>query len=166
MIRYLTGDITLTTAEAIAHGVAPNDDFKTGLGLAIREQFPSMVKDFRHYCHAHHPIPGDLFCWAGVGPAGHSIRVINLLTQEPAPTHSGEHPGKAHLEYVNHALHALARLVRDEGIKSLALPRLATGVGGLDWNDVKPVIEKVLGPLGIDVFVYETYKKGVRAASA
>ena len=44
-----------------------------------------------------------------------------------------------------------------ESFTSIALPRLATGVGGLEWSDVQPVIEDRLGALGIPVFVYNVY---------
>jgi hypothetical protein len=40
---------------------------------------------------------------------------------------------------------------------------LATGVGGLDWKDVKPLVEKHLGHLSIPVYVYGTYHPGVQA---
>jgi hypothetical protein len=43
------------------------------------------------------------------------------------------------------------------------LPKLASGVGGLDWKDVKPLIEKHLGNLEIPVYVYSTYHPGVKA---
>jgi hypothetical protein len=43
------------------------------------------------------------------------------------------------------------------------LPRLACGVGGLNWDDVKPLIEKHLGALNIPVYIYVNYQKGVKA---
>jgi O-acetyl-ADP-ribose deacetylase (regulator of RNase III) len=54
--------------------------------------------------------------------------------------------------------------VLKEGFGSLALPRLATGVGGLDWSEVKPLIASQLGDLDIPVFVYSTYLPGQAAA--
>jgi len=60
-------------------------------------------------------------------------------------------------------LHALRTLVEKEQLPSLALPRLACGITGLDWDDVRPLIEKQLGELGIPVYVYANYQKGVRA---
>jgi hypothetical protein len=47
MLREVAGDILLTKAEALAHGVAPNDNFANGLALALRERWPAMYKDFR-----------------------------------------------------------------------------------------------------------------------
>lgn len=159
MIYFVEGDILLTKAQALAHGVAPNDDFKSGLASALRQEWPSLYGDLRHYYHAHHPKPGTLSLWGGVG----GKRVINLYTQEPAPDHTHAHPGKAKLEHVNHALRALAKTIQEEQIKTIALPRVATGVGGLAWSEVKPLIENHLGGLPVAVFVYETYKPGVSA---
>jgi O-acetyl-ADP-ribose deacetylase (regulator of RNase III) len=85
------------------------------------------------------------------------------LTQEPADGSRGGHPGKARLEYVRHSLKELGKYLVKEQAESVAIPRLATGVGGLDWNDVKPVIEEQLGRIGIPVYVYEEYHAGVAA---
>ena len=158
MLKEVTGDILLTQAEAVAHGVAPNDNFASGLALSLREQWPAMYKDFRHYCQLETPKPGGLWIWSGVG----GVRVVNLFTQEPAPSH-GAKPGRATIENVNHCLKALSKCIETEKLKSVALPRLATGVGGLEWKDVKPLIEKHLGHLSIPVYVYATYQPGVQA---
>jgi O-acetyl-ADP-ribose deacetylase (regulator of RNase III) len=87
---------------------------------------------------------------------------VNLFTQEAAASHGGK-PGRATIENVNHCLKALGKVIETEKFKSVALPRLATGVGGLDWEDVKPLIEKHLGHLSIPVYVYSTYHPGVQA---
>ncbi len=162
MIHSVSGDILLSKADLIAHGVAPMDDFKSGLALALREKYPSMYKDFRHYCKTLSPKAGTAWLWAGVGQGGSTVKIAALLTQEP-PRKDGEHPGKAHLEFVNRALHDLKKMLEKEKFTSLALPRVATGVGGLDWKDVQPVIARVLGDLKIPIFIYETYRKGQAA---
>lgn len=162
MLHPVEGDILLTKCEAIAHGVAPNDDFKQGLALALRERYPSMVADYRHWCHAEARKPGEAWIWSGVGQDGHAVRVINLLTQEPAPA-KGQHPGKATTAHVNHALHALKKMVAAEGLKSIALPRLATGVGGLTWEEVHPLLHNVLDDVDCEFYVYIKYTPGVAA---
>ncbi len=162
MLHPVSGDILLTKSEAIAHGIAPNDDFKQGLALALREQYPSMVRDFRHWCHSAKPKPGEAWIWSGVGAEGRPIRVINMMTQQPSEGH-GQHPGRATLANVNHALHALKKLVEKEGLKRVALPRLATGVGGLKWDEVRPLLHKVLDDVNCEFYVYTTYKAGVQA---
>lgn len=162
MLKEVQGDLLLSGAAAIAHGVAPNDPFSQGLALSLRERAPALYKDFRHYCQTHHPRPGTLWTW--VGPDG--VRVINLFTQEPVDGHHGGQPGQASLVHVSHALKALRHLVDAERIPSLALPRLATGVGRLGWDDVKPLIVQHLGDLQVPVHVYSVYRAGVKAAAA
>ncbi|HMS39326.1 MAG TPA: macro domain-containing protein [Pyrinomonadaceae bacterium] len=159
MIKEVTGDILLTKAQAIAHGVAPNDHFSSGLALSLRELYPAMHQDFRHFCHSNSPKVGTSWLWGSAD----GKRIINLFTQEPAPNHSHAHPGKATVANVNHALRDLCPVVEKEKIKSLALPKLATGVGGLDWDDVKPLIARHLSDLGIPIFIYTTFHKGLQA---
>jgi O-acetyl-ADP-ribose deacetylase (regulator of RNase III) len=159
MIHHLSGDLLLSKAHAIAHGIAPNDPFSNGLALSLREHWPAMYKDFRHYCQTTHPKPGEIWAWGGA----EGVRIINLFTQDPAPDHAAK-PGKASVEHVNHALRELRRLAEAEKFSSLALPRLATGVGGLSWEEVSPLVQKHLGDLPIPVYVYTTFQKGVAAA--
>jgi O-acetyl-ADP-ribose deacetylase (regulator of RNase III) len=164
MIIKVSGDILLTDAQAIAHGVAPGDHFETGLALELRERWPSMVKDFRHYCHSNHVKTGDAWLWAGAAENGEGRKIIvNLMTQESAENTRGNHPGPATATSVSHALKALRKIVEKEDIKSVALPRLATGIGHMHWNEIEPLIEQHLGDLGIPVLVYETYVKDQKA---
>jgi len=98
-----------------------------------------------------------------VSEDGSTRGIVNLLTQGMQSQDKAARPVKAKLEDVNHALRALAKHVQDAGIKSLALPRLATGVGALDWAEVKPLIAQHLGGLDVPVLVYEVYRKGRKA---
>ncbi len=158
MIYDVTGDILLSGAAAIAHGVAPNDNFSSGLALSLREEWPGMYKDFRHYCQTTNPKPGGLWMWGGPG----GKRIVNLLTQE-SPSHHGGRPGRASTVFVNHALRELHKLIDNEGFSSLALPRLSTGVGGLPWGEVQPLILQHLGNLDMPIYVYTTFHKGMKA---
>jgi O-acetyl-ADP-ribose deacetylase (regulator of RNase III) len=153
VIQLVTGDILLSDAQVIAHGVAPHDHFNQGLALALHKQYPAMAKDFRHYCQVAGPKPGEVWAWAG----DDGRRVVCLMTQEPAKSKNG-HPGAASTHNVNVALRNLAALCREEGFESLALPRLATGVGSLNWDEVLPLIEQHLGDLGVPVQVFDTYR--------
>ena len=158
MIKQVTGDILLSNAQAVAHGIAPNDHFDSGLALSLRQDWPALHKDFRHYLHTAHPKPGGLWVWTRAD----GRRVVNLFTQEPAANEHA-HPGKATYHNVNHCLRELHKVIEHEKITSLALPRLATGVGGLEWNQVEPLIQQHLGSLQIPIYLYTTYQKGVKA---
>ena len=159
MIQQVTGDILLSDARAMAHGIAPNDHFDSGLALRLRQDWPALYKDFRHYLHTAHPKSGGLWVWTGAD----GRRVINLFTQEPAPAEKA-HPGKATYHNVNQCLRELHKLIASEKIPTLALPRLATGVGGLEWDQIEPLIRQHLGALPIPIYLYTTYQKGVKAS--
>ncbi|KKW67641.1 Appr-1-p processing protein [Lampropedia cohaerens] len=163
MIKEVTGDILLSKAQLLAHGISPQDPFDSGLALALRERWPSLVKDFRHHTRSKSIEPGEIWPWVGVQAEGGTRRIVNLVTQGTIGQGPAAKPGKASLEHVRHALQSLAKYVKQENIQSLALPRLATGVGGLEWSDVRPLIEQYLGDLGIPVVVYATYRKGEQA---
>ncbi|MDH2919138.1 MAG: macro domain-containing protein [Sideroxydans sp.] len=161
MIYELSGDILLSGAQAIVQGVAPNDDFHHGLALQLRERMPAMYKDFRHVCQTKHPKSGGLWTWM----SSDAHYIVNLFTQEAAYEH-GSKPGRATLSNINHALHALRTLVEKESLSSLALPRLACGQTGLDWAEVRPLIDKHLGDLPLPIYLYVNYQKGVKAQEA
>lgn len=161
MIKYVTGDILKTKASAIAHGVAPNDNFKQGLALSLREMWPAMYKDFKHYCRNTHPKEGTTWGWKGAG----GPVIVNLFTQEHPKT-KDSNPGKANLSYVNQVLKNLKKDIAEYDLKSVALPKVATGVGGLDWDEVKPLIETALSEVSIPIYIYENYQKDVEAVEA
>ena len=158
MLKEVSGDILLSGAQVIAHGVAPNDNFNKGLALSLRKQMPAMYKDFRHYCQVSHPKAGDLWVWTSAD----NRQIANLLTQEAAYGH-GAKPGKASTTYVNSTLKKLHKFIETKNIESVALTRIASGVGGLNWDDTHPLIEKQLGSLSIPIYLYTTYNKDEKA---
>lgn len=152
MIVEVQGDILFSKSKVIAHGVAANDPMTQGLAKSLHERMPAMHKDFHHWCHMQHREPGEIWAWTDAN----GIRVVCLITQEGGYGH-GARPGKATIKNVSHTLKALKKLALAEKFASIALPRLATGVGGLNWDDVRPIIYEQLGDLDIPVYLYSTY---------
>ncbi|MDH3978728.1 MAG: macro domain-containing protein [Gammaproteobacteria bacterium] len=158
MIYEVEGDILYSAAEAIAHGIAANDPMNQGLAYSLHLNYPAMHKDFHHWCKTQHPKTGSAWIWSGAEGA----RVINLITQEGGHDH-GSKPGKATTSNVNHALRALKKIIVKEKLKSVALPRLATGVGGLAWEEVAPLIQNQLADVDADIYVYTRYVQSKQA---
>ena len=158
MLQPVSGDILLTGAQVIAHGVAVNDPMTQGLARSLRERYPAMHKDYHHWCHQDQPHPGDVWMWGGTG----GVRIVNLITRSGSLEH-GSKPGKATEKAVRDALRGLARLIAEENFTSLALPRLATGAGGLSWNQVWPIVEERLSQLSLPIYIYTEYHAGQRA---
>ncbi|MCB0335914.1 MAG: macro domain-containing protein [Bdellovibrionales bacterium] len=161
MIQEVTGDITLSKAEIVAHGIAANDPMNQGLALQLHERYPAMHKDFHHWCRVSHPKPGAVWLWSG----SEGAKVANLITQDGGYA-DHKKPGLASVSNVDHALKELAKLIEKESVETVALPKIATGVGGLAWEDVKPLIEERLGKLDCKVFLYSTFQQGVQAQEA
>ncbi len=159
MIQEVSGDILLSRAAAIAHGVSPNDDFHLGLARALREKCPAMYKDFRHYSKTHTPKAGGLWAWMGAD----GQHIVSLFTQDPMGMQGGRH-GRGSLQHVGHALKALHQLAVQEKWSSIALPRIGTGVGGLDWKDVEPLIRQHMAGLDAHIILYTGFQTGVAAS--
>ncbi len=160
MIHEVSGDILLTGAQVIVHGLAPNDPMNQGLALSLHEKYPAMHKDFHHWCHQNQKKsqPGATWVWGGA----EGVRIVNLITQEGG-YHHGDKPGHATVKHVRDSLKELVKIHKKEKFTSMALPKLGTGVGGLDWDDVFPVIKEQLGDLGIPVYVYSEFHAGQKA---
>jgi O-acetyl-ADP-ribose deacetylase (regulator of RNase III) len=158
MIHKVEGDILLSKAQAIVQGVGLNDPMDKGLALELHNRYPNMHKDFHRWCHQHNTKPGEAWMWS----RSSDDRIINLITQEGVDSHDHRH-GKATLGNVRHSLTALVKIIAKEKLSSVAIPRLATGIGDLDWDDVWPLIEHALGDLTIPVYVYAVYHPGLAA---
>ena|SRR5688572_6182289 len=161
MIYEVEGDILETKAQAIAQGVAANDPMTQGLAGALHQRYPAMHKDFHHWCRQKHPKPGSAWAWSGAG----GVRIINLITHDGGYEHGAKRRHAAASD-VNHALRALRKLIENEHIASVALPRLATGVGGLDWSEVRPLIDNQLGDVDASIYIYREHAPGKNAAAA
>jgi O-acetyl-ADP-ribose deacetylase (regulator of RNase III) len=61
------------------------------------------------------------------------------------------------IQFVETALAKMRNKANREGIKSIAIPRIGVGYGGLSWKKVRAIIEKTLGGWKGTVYVYEEY---------
>ena len=158
MIRQVNGDILLSKARVIAHGVAPNDDHARDSRTRCASMRPRCTRTSATTARR------STRRRARSGPGRAPTASAGGAVHATAGLHPGERPGRATLSNVHHALQALRRFIDEERPASLALSRLATGVGGLDWDEVLPEIEKHLGDAGIPIIVYSTYHAGQAAA--
>jgi Predicted phosphatase homologous to the C-terminal domain of histone macroH2A1 len=158
MIHKVEGDILLSSASAIVQGVGINDPMDKGLALALHNRYPEMCKDFNRWCHQHNTKPGEAWLWTD----STNIKIINLIIQDTIDSHD-YHFGKATLNNLRHALDSLVKIILNKKITSIALPKLGTGSGDLDWDDVLPLIENSLGNIDIPVYVYTHYHPDQKA---
>lgn len=158
MLYEVQGDILKSRAAAIVHGVAANDPMNQGLSLSIHQMFPQLHKEFHKWCHQNNPKVGTVWKWDKVK----NLIIVTMLTQENN-NHNTSHPLKANLTDINHCLKALKKLIKKEKIKSIAIPKVSTGVGGLLWEDVHPLIINQLEDVNIPIYIYSTYIADLQA---
>ncbi len=145
----LVGNLIFSKSDAIVFGIATDEDFQQGVAMAVSQKYPGIVEDFRQYRAATVPEPGGLWIWQ----SGYRPQVIGLVIREAA----ADHRGTAHLEWVAQSLSRLRSFVEEAALRSIALPKLGTGRGDLDWRDVKPLIEHQLGDLQTRVYLYTIF---------
>lgn len=158
MIYQVEGDILLSTAHAIVHGVSANDRMNHGLSKTLHEHFPAMHKAFHQWCHQQHPKVGEVWIWNGLKDK----LIVNLIIKEGGYNNTPTHT-KVTTPDIRHALHALKKRAIKDKISSIALPRLATSTGGLEWEEVLPIIEHELAEMDIPIYVYSTFIPQQRA---
>lgn len=147
-IEITAGDILKANAEAIVNTVNCVGIMGRGIALQFKKAFPANFRAYALACEAGAVQPGKMFVH-DTGVFTNPRYIINFPTKR-------HWKGKSRIEDIDSGLVALATEVRERGIKSIAIPPLGAGLGGLDWNDVRPRIEAALGDIpGVDVLIYE-----------
>ncbi|HSA98453.1 MAG TPA: macro domain-containing protein [Candidatus Nitrosotenuis sp.] len=150
-INFVSGNIFLNdhNVQAFAHGCNCQGVMGAGIAVRFKKEYPEMFNEYRRRCKAkpRQFNVGDAFLWK----EKNKPFVFNLGTQE-AP---GRH---ATYQAVEQALANMMSQVDAEGITSIAIPRIGAGYGGLKWEKVRKVIEKVFEEWSGNLFVYEGYQ--------
>jgi N-glycosidase YbiA len=149
-VTYCRGDLFLSRAQALAHGVNCAGVMGAGIAVEFKSRFPAMFKEYKNRCARGDLRPGGVYLENTTVPW-----VLNLATQADV--------GSATLESVESTFRWIAKNFAHERICSIALPRIAAGLGLLDWDDVKVLIRDILDSLPIPIYVYEHFTEGVAA---
>ncbi|MFC4292546.1 macro domain-containing protein [Sphingorhabdus arenilitoris] len=146
-IELRTGDIFKTDADAIVNTVNCVGIMGRGIALQFKNAYPSNFKAYKTACDAEQVQPGRMFVFE-TGKFTPRF-VINFPTKR-------HWKGKSRIEDIEAGLIALADEVVSRGIKSVAIPPLGAGLGGLDWDDVLPRIKSALQDIpDVDVIIFE-----------
>jgi O-acetyl-ADP-ribose deacetylase (regulator of RNase III) len=148
MIRYTTGDILAADAEALVNTVNCVGVMGRGIALQFKNAFPRNFKAYEIACARNAVQPGRMFVFE-TGTMTNPKFIINFPTKR-------HWRGKSRMEDIDAGLDALAAEIRARGIRSIAIPPLGSGLGGLDWSEVRPRIEAALDGLrDVEVLVFQ-----------
>jgi O-acetyl-ADP-ribose deacetylase (regulator of RNase III) len=148
MIEFTTGDILGANAEALVNTVNCVGIMGRGIALQFKNAFPANFKAYQAACAREDVRPGKMFVFE-TGTLGNPKFIINFPTKR-------HWKGKSRMEDIESGLKALAGEIRERGIRSIAIPPLGSGLGGLNWSDVRPRIDAALrGINDLDVIIFE-----------
>lgn len=148
MIEYTSGDILQCEADALVNTVNCVGVMGRGIALQFKNVYPENFKAYEAACKREAVQPGRMFVYE-TGQLTPPRFIINFPTKR-------HWRGKSRIEDIDAGLVDLVRVIRDKGIRSIAIPPLGSGLGGLDWSEVRPRIERALGQLeDVHVLVFE-----------
>ncbi len=139
MIDLVSGDILKTDAEALVNTVNCVGYMGRGIAAQFKRAFPENFDAYKSACARGELRPGVMFVFE-TGRLTPPRFIINFPTKR-------HWRGKSRIEDIDAGLEALIREVRVRGIRSIAVPPLGCGLGGLSWSDVKPTIERAFAAL-------------------
>nr|WP_236590078.1 macro domain-containing protein [Sphingobacterium multivorum] len=148
MIKFLKGDLLKAQAQALVNTVNTVGVMGKGIALQFKEAFPYNNKIYIQACKNKELEPGKLLMVKDNNLLYGEKLIINFPTKK-----HWRHPSK--YEYIASGLISLRKLIINEKIKSIAIPPLGAGNGGLEWEKVKPMITDALGDLPIEIQIFE-----------
>jgi O-acetyl-ADP-ribose deacetylase (regulator of RNase III) len=146
MIEFTRGNLLDAKVDALVNTVNTVGVMGKGVALMFKEAFPENFKDYEIACKKKDVKVGKMFVTKRLlSPKW----IINFPTKE-------HWRGDSKLEWIETGLEDLKRVIIENNIKSIAIPPLGSGNGGLKWQDVRPKIEEALAALeDVTVLVYE-----------
>lgn len=146
-IQIASGNLLESKAEALVNTVNTVGVMGKGIALQFKRAFPENFREYEAACKRGEVELGRMF-----------VHVTNTIDN---PRYIVNFPTKQHwrsrskIADVKAGLSDLKRVIRRLGIRSIAVPPLGCGNGGLSWADVRPLIERSLGDfVDVDVLVY------------
>ncbi|APR84569.1 ADP-ribose 1-phosphate phophatase related protein [Minicystis rosea] len=148
MIAFTSGNLLDADVEALVNTVNCVGVMGKGLALQFKQAYPENFRVYERACRAGEVAPGRML----TVPTGR-LTGPKLIVNFPTKRHWR---GASRMEDIESGLVALVDEVRRLHIRSIAMPPLGCGNGGLDWADVRPRIERALAALeGVRVVIFE-----------
>ena len=139
------GDIFKSKCEALVNPVNIKGIMGKGLALAFKTKYPAHFENYKRACQNGEMTTNKVLAYQEKnGPM-----IICLATK-------ADWRDSSKMEYVSAGLDDLVKQIKTLGIRSVAIPKLGCGLGGLDWNKIRPlIVEKMSSLDGINVEIYE-----------
>jgi len=147
MISYTKGNLLQAEVDALVNTVNTVGIMGRGIALMFKERYPANFKKYAVACSLGEVVTGKMFITKTDELAGPKW-IINFPTKK-----HWRSPSK--IEWIKEGLDDLRSFIESNQLKSIAIPPLGSGNGGLEWRQVKALIETELADLNVDIQVYE-----------
>jgi len=149
MIHYVEGDLLSSDAQALVNTVNTVGVMGKGIALQFKERFPTNLHSYLIACKRNELVPGKLLVVEETTMNGNKLLIINFPTKK-------DWKQKSSYQYIEDGLKDLVKIIKERQIQSIAIPPLGCGNGGLDWNEVKKLMEHYLTPLtNTQIYIFE-----------
>lgn len=148
MIHFRKGNLLDSEAEALVNTVNTVGVMSKGIALQFKNLFPNNFKLYANACKNKNVKVGQLLVTEEESLLGGKKIIINFPTKTTWRLPS-------EYQYIEAGLTELVKVIKEKNIKSIAIPPLGSGNGGLDWNIVKQILEKYLANVDCDIHIYE-----------
>ena len=146
MIIYRRTSLLESPAQTLVNTVNCVGIMGKGLAQAFKAREPTMYARYREICDLKELAPGKLWLWRG-----NQSWVLNF----PTKLHWRQ---PSRLEWIEQGLEKFVAVYERLNIREISFPRLGCGNGNLDWEDVRPLMEKYLRGVRIPVFIHDFEK--------
>lgn len=148
MIKYITGNILDSNVQALVNTVNTMGIMGKGIALQFKKAYPNNYKAYEKACKNKEVMVGKMFVTVDSNTTTGERIIINFPTKT-----NWRKPSE--YKYIEDGLEDLVKVIIHKSIKSIAIPPIGAGNGGLNWEKVKKIIEKKVEHLNVDIFVYE-----------
>ena len=148
MIKYITGNILDSSAQALVNTVNTMGVMGKGIALQFKKAYLNNYKAHEKACDNKEVQVGKMFVTLDSNTTTGERIIINFPTKT-----NWRKPSE--YKYIEDGLENLIKVINEKEIKSIAIPPLGAGNGGLNWEKVKKIIQQKLGYLNVNIYVYE-----------
>ena len=148
VIQYKQGDLLAENAEALVNTVNCVGVMGRGIALQFKKRFPDNYKFYEKSCKTGEVVPGKMLVYKSENLLDPPY-IINFPTKR-------HWRGNSKVEDIENGLSDLVNVIKEHKIKSIAIPPLGCGLGGLEWSEIKPRMVSALSDLkDVEIIIYE-----------
>lgn len=151
-VEYYSGDLFADPSiKYFAHGCNCRGAMGKGIAVQFKKRWPEMFSDYKRLCKENQYRPGNILIWV----SRDGTCVFNLMTQW-----DWWNPERATLKAIEELAKEMLHQAYMKNIPYIAMSKIGAGLGGVEWNDVRAVLEPLAENSPVELRVVAEFRKG------